>query len=182
MGERSAERLVFHLLRHGRALMQDFVTDLSRALVDIRLCAICQNFTDAEHCTLCLDATRSDSLICVVEDPPSIPAIEKTHTFRGRYHVLHGHLAPLDGVGPDELRIPHLIERVARVCAHHSAEVILATNTHVGGDTTALYLAGLLQPLGAKVTRLSMGLPAGADLTYLDQLTLSRAFENRVRV
>lgn len=177
IGERTAERLVFHLLRDDRSLVRDFIRDLGQVLDHIRLCSLCQTFTDTDPCGICSDPNRRADLLCIVEEPSTLAAIEKTKHFRGHYYVLHGLLSPLDGIGPEELRISALLERIQR---EPIEEVIVATNTSVSGDATALYLARLLQPLGLKVTRLSSGVPVGANLEYLDQMTLGRALENRI--
>ena len=177
IGERTAERLGFHLLREDRALIRDFIEDLGQVLACVKLCSACQNFTDADPCVICRDATRRETALCIVEEPSALAAVEKTKRYRGHYYVLHGLLSPLDGIGPEELNISGLLRRIE---VQQIEEVIVATNTSVAGDATALYLSRLLQPLGVKVTRLSSGVPVGAHLEYLDQMTLGRALENRV--
>ena len=176
VGEKSATRLAFFLLRaeteYAQALA-DAITALKR---EIRLCSRCLAFTEQEPCALCADPRRSDELVCVVEDPADVMAIERAGDFRGRYHVLHGTLAPLEGVGPEQLKVAEL---VARLRDGSVREVILATNPTVEGEATALYLAKLIKPLGVKVTRIAHGLPMGGDVEYADSVTLSRALEGR---
>ena len=176
IGPRSAQRIAFHLMRGSR----DDATRLSEAigtLLDrIRTCSRCHAITDQEVCATCSDPTRSGKVLCVVEEPQDLLAIEKTREFRGRYHVLHGALSPLQGVGPDELRIQGLLERV-----HEGGveEVILATSPTVEGEATAVYLARLLKPLEVRVTRIAMGVPVGSDLEWADEVTLAKALEGR---
>jgi len=156
------------------------VQDLADALVDMKArvvhCSRCFNVTDQDPCAICDDPARDASLLCVVEEPNDLVAMERTGEYRGRYHVLLGALSPLDGIGPDELKVRELL---ARVESNHMREVILATNPNVEGDATALYLAKLLRPLGLHVTRIARGLPVGGDLEYADEVTLSRALEGR---
>jgi recombination protein RecR len=176
VGEKSATRLAFFLLRADTEYAQalaDAITALKR---EIRLCSRCLAFTEQEPCALCADPRRSDELVCVVEDPADVMAIERAGDFRGRYHVLHGTLAPLEGVGPEQLKVAEL---VARLRDGSVREVILATNPTVEGEATALYLAKLIKPLGVKVTRIAHGLPMGGDVEYADSVTLSRALEGR---
>lgn len=175
IGERTATRLTFFLLNAA----PEVASDLSAALADlrerVRFCRVCANLTEADPCRFCADPRRDDHLICVVESVPSLLAIERTGEYRGRYHVLHGVLSPLDGVGPEAL---HLKELVARL-GHGVDEVIVATNPSVEGEATALYLQRLLRPLGVRVTRIASGVAVGSDLEYADQLTLSRALAGR---
>ncbi|MGH2747152.1 MAG: recombination mediator RecR [Actinomycetota bacterium] len=185
IGPKSAQRVAFHLLK----LSQQEATDLADAIVEVkekvRLCRICFNVSDQELCEYCRDPRRDPSLVCVVQDPPDIVAIERTREFRGLYHVLQGAISPIEGVGPDDLRISELLERLrtpAQEEAPPIAEVIVATNPNVEGDATAMYLARLLEPLGVKVTRLASGLPMGGDLEYADEVTLGRALEGRRRI
>jgi recombination protein RecR len=174
VGEKTATRLAFHVLRAP----VEHAHDLARALVDvkekIRLCEICMNLTEQTPCTLCADARRDPSLVCVVATPPDLHAIERTGGFRGRYHVLHGVLSPLEGVGPDDLRIKELLARLGEV-----RELIIATSPNVEGEATALYLAKVCKPLGVKVTRIASGLAVGGELEYADGVTISRALEAR---
>jgi recombination protein RecR len=176
IGPKSAQRIVFHLLRGAR----DDVTRLAGAvgslLEGIRSCSLCNAITDQPICPICADPARSDRTVCVVEQPHDLVSVEKTRDFRGRYHVLHGALSPLHGVGPDELRIEGLLERVR---GGGVEEVILATSPTVEGEATAVYLARLLKPLGVKVTRIAMGVPVGSDLEWADEVTMAKALEGR---
>ena len=176
IGEKTASRLAFHILRAPG----EYARDLAQALVEvkekIRLCSTCMNLTEKDPCTLCSDARRDPSLVAVVATPPDLYAIERTGGFRGRYHVLHGVLSPLEGIGPDDLRIKELLVRVAR---GDLKEVILATSPNVEGEATALYLSKVLRPLGIKVTRIASGLAVGGELEYADGVTITRALEAR---
>ncbi len=176
IGPKSAQRLAYFLMRCPR----EHAEELARAIVDVRArvvtCAVCQNVSDRDPCPICASPQRDPSLVCVVEDPLDVAAIERAHVFKGRYHVLHGALSPLDGVGPEQLRIRELL---ARLRDGEVREVIMATNPTLEGDATAMYLERLLQPLGVTATRLARGLPAGADLEYADEVTLARALEGR---
>jgi recombination protein RecR len=176
IGAKSAQRLAFHILRTPR----EDVERLCDAMRDVKelvtYCSICNNITDADPCTFCTSATRDRRLICVVEEAQNVSVIEKTREFRGMYHVLMGALSPLQGIGPDDLKIKGLLERLA---PGEVEEVILATNPTVEGEATALYLARLLKPLGVRVTRIAMGIPVGSDLEYADEVTMTRAMENR---
>jgi recombination protein RecR len=176
IGAKSAQRLAFHILRTPR----EEVERLSDAMRDVKelvtYCSICNNITDADPCAYCTSATRDPRMICVVEEAQNVSVIEKTREFRGRYHVLMGALSPLQGVGPDDLKIKGLLDRIGTGGVE---EVILATNPTVEGEATALYLARLLKPLGVRVTRIAMGIPVGSDLEYADEVTMTRAMENR---
>jgi recombination protein RecR len=176
IGEKSATRLAFFLLRsdaeHARALSEAIAALKS----NIRLCSRCLAFTEQEPCALCDDPRRTDEMLCVVEDPSDTIAMERAGDFRGRYHVLHGTLAPLDGIGPEQLKVAELL---ARLREGRVREVILATNPTVEGEATALYLAKLIKLSGVKVTRIAHGLPMGGDVEYADGVTLSRALEGR---
>jgi len=175
VGEKTAARLAFHILR---APLED-ATALAAAITDlrarIRLCSVCWDFTEQDPCPLCRDARRDASLVCVVAQPQDVLAIERAGGYSGRYHVLHGVLSPLDGVGPDDLRVAELVKR----CGGEIKEVIIATNPSVEGETTAVYLAKLLRPLGVRCTRIATGVPMGGELEYADRLTLSRAINGR---
>jgi len=176
IGARSAQRLAFHLLKAPRDEV-DALCEAMRFVKDrVTYCSICSNITDVDPCAYCSASDRDGRLICVVEQPENVVAIEKTRGFRGRYHVLMGAIAPLRGVGPDELRIKDLLGRVS---GGGVEEVILATNPNVEGEATALYLAKLLKPLGVRVTRIAMGVPVGGDLDYTDEFTMSKAMEGR---
>jgi recombination protein RecR len=176
IGPKTAQRLTFFLLKRPA----DEVRELSEALMAVKerivYCRVCFNVTDDDPCRICADPARETGLICIVEEPNDLLAMERTGEFRGRYHVLLGALSPLDGIGPEDLKIRELL---ARLDAGGTAEVILATNPNVEGEATALYLAKLLRPLGVRVTRIARGLPVGGDLEYADQVTLSKALEGR---
>jgi recombination protein RecR len=176
IGAKSAQRLAFHVLKNTR----DDAEQLCAAIRDVKdrvtYCSTCNNITDIDPCPFCTSATRDQRLICVVEEPQNVSVVEKTREFRGVYHVLMGALSPLHGVGPDDLKIKGLL---ARVGTGSVDEVILATNPTVEGEATALYLARLLKPLGVRVTRIAMGIPVGSDLEYTDEVTMTRAMENR---
>lgn len=176
IGQKSAQRLAFHVMRASR----EDAEHLSQALLDVKdklgLCAVCNNISDAELCVFCRDPGRDQSLMCVVEEPHNIIAIETTRQYMGLYHVLHGSISPLRGIGPEQLRIHSLLHRLE---AGQVAEIILATNPTVEGEATAAYLSKLLKPLGVKVTRIAMGVPVGSDLEFADEVTLMKSFENR---
>jgi recombination protein RecR len=176
IGQKSAQRIAFHLLRVPR----EDAERLAQALLDVKdkltLCAECNNISDSELCLSCRDPHRDHSLLCVVEEPHNILPVETTNTFRGVYHVLHGAISPLRGIGPEQLKIKGLVDRV-----HNGElqEIILATNPTVEGEATAVYLSRLLKPLGPRVTRIAMGIPVGSDLEFADEVTMSRSLENR---
>lgn len=176
IGAKSAQRMAFAVLRSKR----DDAERLAQALLDVKdklgLCAVCNNITDGEICQYCSDAARDPRVICVVEEPHNIIGIESTRQFLGRYHVLHGALSPLRGIGPEQLKIKSLLERLG---AQGVEEVIVATNPNVEGEATAAYLARLLKPLGVKVTRIGMGIPVGSDMEYADEVTMWKAMEGR---
>ena len=176
VGLKSAQRIAFHLLRSNKEESQV----LSQAIRDLKdkitTCKICNNVTDVDPCNFCTRADRSSKLLCVVEEPPNVVAIEKTHEFKGRYHVLMGALSPLQGVGPEQLKISGLLERLR---AGEFEEVILATNPNVEGEATAIYLAKLIKPFGIRVTRIAMGIPVGSELDYADEVTILKALEGR---
>jgi recombination protein RecR len=176
IGPKSAQRIAFHLVRGSREDASRLSQAVGTLLDGIRMCTVCHAITDQDVCANCSDPQRSDKTICVVEEPHDVVAIEKTRDFRGRYHVLHGALSPLAGVGPDELRIQGLLERVRPGGVE---EVILATSPTVEGEATAVYLARLLKPLGVRVTRIAMGVPVGSDLEWADEVTISKALEGR---
>jgi recombination protein RecR len=176
IGGKSAQRLAFHILRAPRE-DADRLCEAVREVKDrVTYCSICNNITDADPCRFCADPSRDHGLICVVEEPQNVGAVEKTRDFKGVYHVLMGALSPLQGVGPDDLKIRGLIDRVG---TGHVREVILATNPNVEGEATAIYLARLLKPLGVRVTRIAMGIPVGSDLEYADEITMGKAMEGR---
>jgi len=176
IGEKTAARLAFYVLRADRALA-DGLAEALRALKDqTRLCSICNGLTETDPCVICDNGERSSEVICVVEEPADLIAIERSKGFRGRYHVLQGALSPLDGVGPEDLRIGGLLTRLRGDTVR---EVILATNPTVEGEATALYLAKLIKPLGIRVTRIAHGIPMGGDVEYADVVTLGRALDGR---
>jgi recombination protein RecR len=176
IGQKSAQRIAFHLLRVPRADAQN----LANAILDVKdklgICAECNNISDGDLCLYCRDPHREHTQICVVEEPHNILPIETTHSFRGVYHVLHGAISPLRGIGPEQLRIKGLVDRLHQA---NISEVILATNPTVEGEATAVYLSRLLKPLGPRVTRIAMGIPVGSDLEFADEVTMSRSLENR---
>jgi recombination protein RecR len=176
VGEKTAQRLAFHVLESEPAYARDLAEALLALERDVKLCSRCCNLTAQDPCAICSDAQRDERLLCVVETVPDLLAVERTREFRGRYHVLHGALSPLDGVGPDQLRFKELIARL-----HDGAvqEVIVATDPTVEGEATALYVARLVKPLGVRVTRIAQGVPMGGDLEYADQVTLARALAGR---
>jgi recombination protein RecR len=176
IGSKSAQRLAFHILRST----DDDATSLADAVREVKaklhLCSVCNNITDVDPCDYCSSATRNQRLICVVEEPTNIAAVEKTRHFNGVYHVLHGSLSPLHGVGPEHLRISNLLKRLE---GGHADEVIIATNPTVEGEATATYLSQQIKPLGVRVTRIATGLPAGSDMEYADEVTMLKAMEGR---
>jgi recombination protein RecR len=176
VGPKSAQRIAFHLMRGSREDANRLAEAVGTLLDGIRTCSRCHAITDEETCAICRAPSRSEKTICVVEEPHDLVSIERTRDFRGRYHVLHGALSPLGGVGPDELRIKGLVERVG---AGGVEEVILATSPTVEGEATAVYLARLLKPLGVRVTRIAMGIPVGSDLEWADEVTMAKAMEGR---
>src|SRR5438552_7843987 len=175
IGPKGAQRLAFHLLRTPREQTDRLVDAVRDVKERVTYCSICSNITDVDPCAYCRNTDRDHRVICVVEEPPNVAAIEKTREFKGVYHVLMGALSPLQGVGPDDLKIKGLLERVS----DGATEVILATNPNVEGEATAIYLARLLKPLGVKVTRIAMGVPVGSDLEYTDEVTMHKALEGR---
>lgn len=176
IGPKSAQRLAFHVLRASEEEAQALAEAVINVKRLIKLCPVCFNFTDQERCEICTDARRDRSIICVVAEPRDVVAMEKTNEFRGVYHVLGGVISPMDGIGPEMLRIRELLSRVSEGGV---VEVILATNPTIEGDTTAMYIAGLLKPLGVKTTRIAHGMPVGGDMDYADQATLIQALQWR---
>jgi recombination protein RecR len=182
IGPKTAQRLAFYMLSMSPADAQALAEAILEAKRLIRHCSICGNITDVDPCAICTSGRRNHAVICVVEDPRDIAAMERTREFSGVYHVLQGAISPLDGVGPDDLRIAELLRRVAPAPGQTQGavqEVIVATNPRVEGEATALYLAHVLKPLGVRVTRIAHGLPVGGDLEYADEVTLARALEGR---
>lgn len=176
IGAKGAQRLAFHLLRNPREDAERLCDAIRNVKEQVTYCSTCNNITDVDPCPLCTSGTRDQRTICVVEEPQNISVIEKSRDFKGVYHVLMGVLSPLQGIGPDDLKIRGLLDRVGNGGAD---EVILATNPTVEGEATALYLARLIKPLGLRVTRIAMGIPVGSDLEYADEVTMSRAMEGR---
>ena len=176
VGPKSAQRIAFHLVKLSEQDALRLAHAISEAKEKVRFCETCFNMSDDQFCEICVDQRRDHSLICVVEEPRDIVAVEKTHEYRGYYHVLQGAINPIDGIGPDQLRIRELLQRLQEVDVE---EVILSTNPNIEGEATAMYLAKLIEPLGIPVTRIASGLPVGGDLEYADELTLGRAIEGR---
>lgn len=176
IGPKTAQRLAFYILKGTDSEAKKLSIAIAEAKEAMRFCPICYNITDKKVCAICSDTGRDDSTIVIVEEPKDIISIERTQEYKGRYHVLQGAISPIDGVGPEELRIKELLERLKNSSVK---EIILATNPNVEGEATAMYIARLLKPLGLKVTRIASGLPVGADLEYADEVTLSRALEGR---
>ena len=176
IGYKSAQRLAFHLLKAPAEEAHGLADAIIAAKQKVAICKTCFNVSEGEQCNFCRDPKRDGTLVCVVEEPGDIIAIERTQEFRGRYHVLGGHISPMDGIGPDDLRIRELLQRVG---TGEVKEVILCTNPTVEGEATAIYLAGLIRPLDVRVTRIASGLPVGGDLEYADEVTLGRALEGR---
>jgi len=179
IGPKSAQRIAFYLL----SIPREEAVELAKAIVDVkdkvRYCNICYNISEGEVCSICLDPRRDESLICVVEEPRDVIAIERSGVFRGKYHVLGGAISPIDGIGPDELRFTELMGRVGDGTV---TEIIVATNPNAEGEATALYLAQLVRPISIKVTRIARGLPVGGDLEYADEITLGRALDGRTEL
>lgn len=176
IGAKGAQRLAFHILKNPRDQAEELCGAIRDVKEQVTYCSVCNNITAADPCALCAGATRDQRLICVVEEPQNVMVVERTREFKGVYHVLMGTLSPLHGVGPDDLKIKGLLDRVGRGGVD---EVILATSPTVEGEATALYLARLLKPLGVRVTRIAMGVPVGSDLEYADEVTMTRAMEGR---
>src|SRR5215470_1580352 len=176
IGTKSAQRLAFFILKMDQADAAELAESILEVKRSIRRCSVCNNLTDIDPCMYCTAPTRSDKLLCVVEESNNILPVEKTHTFNGRYHVLMGSLSPLKGITPDRLAITSLLRRLE---SGSIEEVIVATNPNVEGETTALYLSKLIKPLGIRVTRLALGLPVGGDLEYADEVTMAKALEGR---
>jgi len=176
IGQKSAQRIAFYVLRNSR----DDAARLAQAMLDVKdnlgICAECNNISDGELCSYCRDPHRDRTSVCVVEEPHNVLPIETTRTFEGVYHVLHGAISPLRGIGPEQLKIKGLLDRIAK---GDVKEIILATNPTVEGEATAVYLSRLLKPLGLRVTRIAMGIPVGSDLEFADEVTISKSLENR---
>jgi recombination protein RecR len=176
IGPKSAQRIAFHLLAAEPADVGRLAAALQRVKDEVKFCTTCGNVAEAEQCRICLDPRRDETVICVVEEPKDVVAIERTREFRGRYHVLGGAISPIEGIGPDDLRVRELLQRLQDGAI---TELILATDPNLEGEATATYLARLIKPMGLRVTRLASGLPVGGDLEYADEVTLGRAFSGR---
>ncbi|KJS18783.1 MAG: recombinase RecR [Clostridiaceae bacterium BRH_c20a] len=176
IGSKTAQRLAFHILRGSKEDAYNLAKALVNAKEKVGYCSICCNLTDLDPCRICSNNGRDNSLICVVEDPRDVAAFERTREYRGYYHVLQGAISPMEGIGPDRLKIKELLERLQ---SQEVTEIIVATNSSIEGEATAMYLARLIKPLGIKVTRLAQGIPVGGDIEYADEVTLSRAFAGR---
>jgi recombination protein RecR len=179
IGEKTATRLAFFIIRADKTFGQELAEAIVDATKKTRLCAQCMNLTDENLCGICADPRRDGSSVCVVEHVADLRAIERTHEFRGRYHVLHGAIAPLEGIGPDQIKLRELLTRLSTEHGKEIREVIIATNPSVDGEATALYLKKILGPLGLRVTRIASGMPIGGDFEYADPATISRAFAGR---
>ncbi|HTY12866.1 MAG TPA: recombination mediator RecR [Candidatus Omnitrophota bacterium] len=178
IGPKSAQRIAFHILGTSAGDVKQLADAMVEARAKLKHCSICYNLTDQDPCSICADTSRDPSLLCVVEEPKDLIAIERTHEFKGRYHVLGGVISPLNGMGPENLRIRELLDRVKSGIG----EIVLALNPTTEGEATALYLMRILSPLGVKITRIAYGLPIGSDLDYADEATLMKAFEGRREV
>jgi len=176
VGPKTAQRLAFYLLDASEAEAKALTDAILEAKAKVHQCSVCCNLTDIDPCQICGDSLRDKGIICVVEEPKDVLALEKTREYKGQYHVLHGAISPMEGIGPDDLKVKELLKRLS---GQEIREVVIATNPNVEGEATALYLARLLKPMGVKVTRIAHGLPVGGELEYADEMTLARAFEGR---
>ena len=177
IGPKTAQRLAYHIIKMPEDKVRDLAAAIYQGKTQIRFCPVCGNYTDIEPCALCTDDDRKNGMICVVRDPRDVAAVERMRDFRGQYHVLHGTISPMDGIGPDDIRIRELL---ARLGSGDINEVILATNPDIEGEATAAYIARIVKPLGVRVTRIAHGIPVGGDLEYADEITLAKAFQGRV--
>ncbi len=176
IGHKTATRLAFHVLNLNEEGINEFINSIVEAKKNLKYCSKCFNITDTDPCPICSSPKRDQSIICVVEDVRDVVAMEKTHEFKGVYHVLHGSISPMNGIGPEDIKIKELLERLKDVDVK---EIIIATNPRVEGEATAIYLSKLIKPIGIKVTRIAHGIPVGGDLEYTDEITLSKALEGR---
>ena len=176
IGHKSAVRLAFYILESSKEVAEEMSKTLIEAKENVKFCSVCFNLTEKDPCDICSDKKRDDSIICVVENVKDVVAMEKTHEYRGLYHVLHGSISPMNGIGPDDIKIKELL---SRLMDGQVKEVILATNPRVEGEATAMYLSKLIKPLGIKATRIAHGIPVGGDLEYTDEITLTKALEGR---
>ena len=179
IGNKTAIRLAFHILNSSEEETNEFIKSIQEAKKNLKFCSKCYNISDTDPCEICKNATRDQSKICVVEDVKDVVAMERTHEFKGLYHVLHGSISPMDGIGPEDIKIKELLSRLMEGTVK---EVILATNPKVEGEATAMYISKLIKPMGIKATRLAHGIPVGGDLEYTDEFTLGKAFEGRVEL
>ena len=179
IGHKTAARLAFHILDQSKEQTQEFIDSIINAKTNLKYCSTCYNISDTDPCPICANTKRDSAKICVVEDVRDIIAMEKTHEYKGKYHVLHGAISPMNGIGPDDIRIKELITRLG---TEQIEELILATNPRVEGEATAMYISKLVKPLGIKVTRIAHGIPVGGDLEYADEITLIKAMEGRVEL
>ena len=179
IGHKTAARLAFYMLNCSEEETHEFISSIVNAKKNLKYCSRCYNITDTDPCTICSNPKRDASLICVVEDVRDVIAMEKTHEFKGVYHVLHGSISPMNGVGPDDIKIKELLTRITK---GNIKEIVIATNPRVEGEATAMYISKLVKPLGVKVTRIAHGIPVGGDLEYTDEVTLTRALEGRVEL
>lgn len=176
IGHKTAIRLAFHMLDLDKEKTEEFINSIIEAKKNLKYCSKCFNISDTDPCPICSSPKRDSSIICVVEDVRDVIAMERTHEFKGVYHVLHGSISPMNGIGPDDIKIKELLTRIAE---NDVKEIILATNPRVEGEATAIYLSKIIKPLGVKVTRIAQGIPVGGDLEYTDEVTLSQALEGR---
>jgi len=176
IGSKTAQRLAFYLLDMPQKEAEELAYAIINAKRNVKYCEVCSNITDSDRCNICSDVHRDNSIICVVEDPRDVVAMEKTREYKGLYHVLHGAISPMDGIGPDDIRIKELLSRLGDGSVK---EVILATNPNIEGEATAMYISKLIKPLGIKATRIAHGVPVGGDLEYADEVTLMKALEGR---
>lgn len=177
IGRKTAQRLAFHILDISEEQAESFADAIIEAKKNIHNCKVCQNFTDKEVCEICASSERIDNIICVVESPKDVQAFERLQEYKGKYHVLHGLISPLDGIGPEHIKIKELLQRLQTTDV---SEVIMATNPTIEGEATAMYISRLLKPLNIKVSRLAFGIPVGGELEYADSVTLNKALENRM--
>ena len=176
IGHKTAVRLAFHMLDLNEEDTHDFINSIVNAKANLKYCSTCYNIADTDPCPICSSPKRDNSVICVVEDVRDVMAMERTHEFKGVYHVLHGTISPMNGIGPEDIKIKELLNRIAN---NDIKEIIIATNPRVEGEATAIYLSKIIKPLGIKVTRIAHGIPVGGDLEYTDEVTLSKALEGR---
>lgn len=178
IGKKTAQRLAFHVISMNERDAMSLAAAITNVKQNIRYCSICSNLTDKDVCNICASKKRDETIICVVADPRDVIAIEKTREFKGLYHVLHGNISPMEGIGPEDIKVKELLTRI-QTSTEEVAEVILATSPTIEGEATAMYISKLLKPLGVKTTRIAYGIPIGGDLEYADELTLSKALEGR---